>query len=40
MAELGVNSSSTMKSKYQTASRKLMGYIDKEVGTNFKFFSD
>jgi len=40
MAELGLDSSATMKSKYQSASKKLMGYIDKEVGTNFKFFSD
>jgi len=40
MAELGTDSSLSMKKKYQSASRKLMGYIDKEVGTNFKFFSD
>ena len=40
MAELGVDSTSSMKKQYQSASRKLMGYIDKEVGTNFKFFSD
>ena len=40
MAELGTDSSLGMKKKYQSASKKLMGYIDKEVGTNFKFFSD
>lgn len=40
MAELGSDSTQTMKKKYQSASKKLMGYIDKEVGTNFKFYSD
>lgn len=40
MAELGLETPEKDVLKYKKASKKLMGYIDKEVGTNFLFYSD